>query len=405
MAGALSSFRNYLGVAVVRFYGTVTNSGGIAAGGTTLDVSLLVGTGGSITTSYSAIFIDGPNTETCTVATGYSAGVVIISATSNAHPAGCFVLFQPTASIGATAYLPIKTPKIPDKYDQLYDTSVVGSMVGPRGVAQGLRSGEWSFDGSVYGDTIGYLLGGYFGCEDYTAGTSSTPNTHVFSTYNGANGQPPWYAIYVYDDVNTRLVVGRFSDFELKYDPKQLLSYTTKFLSCASGVVANAASGASFSTLQPLASWKAALTINGTFTRVPLTYDLTMVRTTSENIPTMNGIQDPFDNFVGWNDVKGKVAYVKSDDSILSDYLTGSLETLVLTLIQGSGSEQIQLIVQMTQANYDMIEPMLSGKAYNTEDGTFTAVANSTDANTAGGGISPIKITLENAIGNHTYLI
>lgn len=397
MAGALSSYRNYLGLAVVRIYGTIANTGGINTGATSVTNSPLVGVP---TSADSVFFMDGANSEVCTIS-AVTGEVCTISATTNPHPAGCFMLFQPTASPGATVYLPIKTPKIPDKIDQLYDSSVVGSMVMERGVAQGLRSSEWSFEGSAYGDTFGYMLGGYFGCEDFTSGT---PNTHLFSTYNGANGQPPYYAIYVYDDVNTRCVVGRFSELDITYDPKSLLSYSTKFLGLASAVVPNS-SGPSYSALQPLASWQAQLTINGTFSRKPLSFGFTLSRSESENIPTMNGIQDPFDNFVGANTAKGKVSYVKSDDAILNDYLSGNTETLVLTLTTGSGATEIQLVLQATQANYDMIEPTLTGKAYNTEEGTFTCVANATDANTSGGGISPCQVTLKNAIAQHIYLI
>ena len=401
MAGALSSYRNYLGLAKVTTDGYVNNSGGLAIGATSVTVSVLDGTP---TTSMSAIFLDGPNTEVCTIS-AYTGGVATISATVNAHPQGCYILFQPTASLGATVYLPMRSFKIPDKIDQLYDTNARGSLVSQVGVAQGMRSSEWSFEGDVFGDTFGYLLAGIFGSEDFSSGT---PNAHAFGVNNQSNGQPDRYALFVYDDVNTRVVVGRFSELTINYDPKALISYSAKMLARSSGVVPNGTQ--SYSTLPPIASWRAGLTISSTavgsnvVVRTPLSYSITLSRAEAENIPTMNGTQDPYDSFVGALVATGKISFVKQDDLILTDYEQGNLATFSLAFVQGTGSTEIALAIQTTEANYDSVEPMLQGKAYNTEEAAFTALGNTTDATTAGGGLSPCKVTLKNAIGSGVYL-
>lgn len=391
MAG-LSSYKNYVGLAKVTMDGFAAAA--VASGATSVTVA---GYGGSLTSSDSVIFLDGPNTEVCSIS-AFATEIATISATTKAHPAGCYLLFQPTASIGATAYIPLTSFTVPDKVDQLYDTSYRGVLAKQVGVVQGMRSAEWSIGGNVFFDTFGYLLGGFWGAEDFAAGP---PDTHAFSTLNTNNGQPAKYAFYVYDGVNTRIVVGRISGIDLKYDPKALLTHTTKIMANASGVVANGTT--SYTTVPTAGSWRASLTIGGGFQRNPLSFDLSLGRDEAEAIPTMNGTQDPYDNFVGAATCTVKVSFVKEDDGRLNDYLTGTQETLVLSLSQGTGSGATGLAVQITEANYDSVEPKLQGKSYNTEDASLTAIANATDATSTGGGLSPCKITLTNSTGTGAY--
>lgn len=392
---ALSSYKNYLGLAKVATTAVGHLTASVAAAGTSLTVDSL----GGASASSSVIIMDGPLTEVKAVSAA-TGSTITVAALANAHPAGTLFFVQPTASVGATTYTPLRTFKVPDKVNQLYDLSRRNALVKQVGAQQGLRDATWQFDGDVFPDTIGYFLGGLCGASDFTGGT---PNTHAFSVLNSGNGQPTYYAFYVYDGVNTRVILGRIQEVALKYDPKALLSHSTKVLAHASGVVANAGSGPSYSALPPAATWRSSLTVGGTYTREPLTFDLTLTREEAENIATMMSTQDPFDTFVGPLVGTGKVSFVKEDDSHLADYLSGNLETLVVSFTQGTGATQVGLTIQMTSANYDQVEPMLQGKAYNTEDGSFTLVANSTDATTAGGGIAPCKITLTNAVASGSY--
>ncbi|HEV8065121.1 MAG TPA: hypothetical protein VGP46_09825 [Acidimicrobiales bacterium] len=392
MAG-LSSYRNYVGVAKVTTDGLVANSGGIAALATSVTVTVLDGTP---LATMSVTFLDGPNTETVALS-AYSAGVATIAATTYAHPQGCYMLFQPTASLGPTNYMPVRTFKVPDKYDQLYDLSHQGSLVAEMGVVQGIRASEWDIEGDVFGDTFGFILGGLYGSSDFTSGS---PNTWAFGVNNQSNGQPVKYAYYVYDGVNMRIVVGRITSVTMKFDPKALISYTAKLLARASGVVATTTPSYALTVLP---SWRAVATFASNYIRTPLSAEFTLARSEAENIPTLNGTQDPYDTFVGALKSSGKISIVKEDDSWLSNYLAGTIYTFSLAFLQGTGATQIGLTMQFTKANSDTDEPILQGKSYNTEDISFTGVANTTDATTSGGGESTSKVILKNAVATGSY--
>jgi hypothetical protein len=391
---ALASFRNYIGVAPI-INDTLTTEA-IAAAATS--VTVLSATG--ISSSSSVIFLDGNNTEVVAVSS-VSSLTLTIGATTYAHPQGCYIFVQPTASVGPTVFIPVTGMKVPDTYEQLYDRSYVGSAVEERGVAQGIRTSSWQIDGSVYGDTIGYFLASFFGAEDYTAG-SGTPNSHIFAALNTGNGQPVKMAWYVFDGVNMRVTVGRTSDLSFKFDPKALITYSAKILGRASGVVGTAAP--SFSAITPAASWRSSLTLAGSYSRTPMTAEFTFTRTESENIPTLSGTQDPFDSFVGPINATMKTSIVKDSDSQLANYISGTTYTYLLSFLQGTGTTQIGLAIQASAANTDTEEPVLNGKAYNTEDISATFVGNATDANSAGGGLSPCRVTLLNLVSTGVYL-
>jgi hypothetical protein len=330
---------------------------------------------------------------------GVSTNALTVAEAAYAHPQGCYYFIQATASVGPTFFMPVTGMKVPDTYEQLYGKEYVGSAVAVRSVAQGIRTSEWSIDGDVYGDAFGYWLGSFFGAEDFTSGT---PNTHVFAADNTGNGQPVKYAWYVFDGVNMRVMVGRTSDLSIKFDPKALITYTAKIMGRASGVVPTVAP--TFSSLQPAASWRSSLTLAGSYVRTPMTADFTFTREEAENIPTLNGTQDPYDTFLGDISATMKTSMVKVDDSNLANYVAGTTYTYLLTFTQGTGSTEIVIAIQASVCNSDTVEPVLNGKAYNTEDISATFVGNATDANTSGTGLSPCRVTLENAVATGVYL-
>ena len=134
-----------------------------------------------------------------------------------------------------------------------------------------------------------------------------------------------------------------------------------------------------------------------------MSFDVTFERAEAENIPTINGTQDPLDTFVGALTAKVKGVYVKTGDTQLVKYLKGTTQKYVLQLTQGTTTTAVQLKLQFSKGNYDSVEPVLQGKAYNTESFAFSAIAQTTDHGTSGG-ISPAKVTLKNAIAATIYL-
>lgn len=393
-----SAYRNWVGAAVVRNDTVLATAAAAAA------TSLVVQSATGITTADTVVLLDGANTETKAV-TAVVGNTLTVSALANAHPRGCYVFALPTSGFGPSAYLALKTFKVPDKITQLYDESRVGSLVVQRGVVQGLREGEWTFGGDVYADTFGYVLGAFFGSEDYTSGTAA-PNSHAFAVKNTGNGQPSKLALFDYDGVNVRVVVGRISKLGLKFTPKALVTFTATMLTRASGVVQTfTPSFSATPQLLLLPTWRATLTIASAYSRLPLSFDVTLVRGEVENIPTMNGTQDPLDTFVGAATATVKGSYVKTGDTQLSKFLGGTTQKFVVSIVPWiTGSTGVGLTLQISEGNYDEVEPILQGKAFNTETFSLTAVASATDASTSGGGISPCKVTLKDAIGAGVFV-
>src|ERR1039457_3968544 len=120
---ALSSFKAYVGIAADRINGMLTSA--ISAAATSLPLTNTNGTTGTISSAgstYTATIVDGALTA-ATVCTGnFPSGAIACTATTNAHSAYAYVVFQLTASAGPTAYLPLETWTPDDVYEQLYDT-------------------------------------------------------------------------------------------------------------------------------------------------------------------------------------------------------------------------------------------------------------------------------------------
>ena len=390
-----SAYRNWIGVAPV----TTTTLLATAAASAATSVKVVSATG--ITTASTIVILDGWKTETKAVS-AVSTATLTVSALAHTHSKGVYVFALPTTGFGPKDFVPMESFKVPDKVDQLYDTGRVGSLVVQRGVVQGMRESEWTFGGDVYPDTFGFLLASVFGTDVYTAG-STVPHTHAFSVKNTGTGQPVKHAWWVYDGVNVRVVVGLVTKLGIKFSGKAPVSYTGTFMARASGVTSTPT--ASFSSVSLLAAWRATLTIATTFTRTPLDFSVTFTREEAENIPTMNGTQDPFNTYVGALTVKVKGTYVKTADTQLTAYLKGTTQKFVLTIAPFAATDTTGtgLTFQSSVANYDEVEPVLQGKAYNTETFAFTCIGNTSDHGTSGG-LSPCKVSLRNAIATTVYL-
>jgi hypothetical protein len=158
----------------------------------------------------------------------------------------------------------------------------------------------------------------------------------------------------------------------------------------ASGVVANPATiPPAYSAFTVIPSRVAFCTIGGTITPKVMNYEINLKREEFGEIPTLQGIQDPLAIFAGPAVASCKSLLVVDDDVQLLNYLNGSQPSFLLTANQGSGSAANGVKVQTTKANYEAVKVIQDGKAYITLEVPFTAIANSTDKSTAGGGLSP----------------
>ena len=385
------SFRSFVGIAKDSI--NTTLSAAVAVGATTLPV---VGTG--IAASSTVFIVDGPLSESRTVTAGGGTSSLTVSALTNAHAANTYVYAQLTASVGPANYIPVTSLEFQDKYTQLDDKGYRGSNVDSYNRVQGVVNSEISLGGDLFTDTVGYLLGGIFGASDFTSGT---PNTHAFSVKNTGNGQPTPFLIYDFDVTNTRVFSGsKLSELAFKLDPSGLVSWTAKAQGMTSAVVSNPIQ--SYTNVNASPAWQAAATIGGTAIPTVVSADVTIKRA-NDVVQTLDGTQNPYSIFVGPCSASGSMTLVMEDDTQLLNYLQASQPSLDLTLTTGTGATQQYFQLHFTKCNFDSAVPKQTGKSYIELDVAFTAVANTTDATTAGTGYSPLKATIKNALATGTY--
>ena len=395
-------YRAFVGVAKDTINANLTSA--IIVGATSLPIQNTVGTTGTLTTSgstYSAVIVDGVNTETVACTGNFSTGAIACGATTYAHSANVYVYFQLTASIGPTAYIPVTKLDFMDDYAQLYDQGFRGSNVKNYGAVQGIRKSSISLDGDLFADTFGYILSSYCGAYTYTGTSGGNPTTYAFSPVNTTTAQPTPYLFYFYNPGanNTRVFAKAVvSDLTVKADPGALAGYSATIMGFASGVVATPTP--TFSTFTAVPAWHGTATIGGTVTAKVLTAEYTFKRENFSEIPTLQGIQDPYAIFAGPATATVKTTLVVDDDVQLANYLSASQPSFVLSCLQGATTAANGVKIQTTKANYEAVKVVADpGKGFVTLEVPFTAIANTTDgAAGGGGGYSPAVVTLSTGI-------
>lgn len=388
----LATYRSFLGVA--KESSATTLAAAVAAGATTVTI---VGTG---VPASSTIFIwDGPLSESKAVSAGGGTSSLTVAALTSAHPAGVYITSQLTASLGPTDYIPLTTIEPEDTYLALDDKGYRGSVGDVYNLVQGPAHSEFSLGGDVFADTIGYAIGGILGATDFTGGT---PNTHAFSAKNTGDTQPTSFTLYDYDAATTRgYASSRFSNLSFKFNNEGLLTWTGKATGMASGIVATPTP--SFSTVAPLASWIGVVTIGGTVVNTLIDGDFNISRPVNA-IQTMDSTQHPYKI---WSSAPvqadGKLTFVMEDETELLRMINNTQPSLDLLFSTGSGASQQQIQFHCTKAAYRTAK-VNRGQDYVQIDVSFTGLANTTDATTAGTGYTPCKLTLKNSKATGTYL-
>ncbi len=390
------TFRTFVGVAKDSINAQL--SAATDVGATSLPLQNTVGTTGTLTTSgatYSAIIFDGANTEVVACSGNLTGGAIACAATANKHSVNCYVAFQLTASIGPTDFIPIESFQPNDVITQLIDKSLRGYSAETYGVQPGDRHGDWTIAGTVFPDTFGYILGAHFGAD---AVTGAGPYTHKFSVNNAGTYQPSHWLLYELNGYNCRVFAGSFcSEVSITLEPNQLVKYTSKWLTRASGVLTTP--NQSYSTVTPMPAWLAAVTLNGTTIGNATHLEATFTRAQSEAVPALTGNQDPSTLFGGPQTAKGKFTIIKADDSVLQFYLGATPLTqpaLSVALSAGSGGSATGLTLQWSQIAVTNVVPKLQGQALVEEDCEFEGVANSTDG-APGTGSAPGQVQIVNA--------
>lgn len=386
-----------------RFIGVARELGhsGLAANAAAAATSIVVNNATGFSATSKVTIYDGANTEVVT-ASALTGTTLTVGALAHAHSAGCIVTTVGTASAGPSAWAPVTKFDPKDDRTRMVDAGWRGSVAASFGLIDGVASSDVSISGDFFPDTTPFFLLGVLGAVDFTAGT---PNTHLGALKNTGTTMPSYlqltdvYLPNVASGVVRQYSV-RMTDFSLTFTADGMLSWDATASGDASGLVALPTS--SFSTVVPLPAYVGVIQVGGVFT--PLIVDGSIDwKRDPDIINNVDGNQSPYDVFLGPLDVTGKIQVIAEDETFLIDFENNTQPSLDLLFSNGlTGASLLSMEVFFNQIGFPDGSP--DGSKDHLEFALdFQAIANSTDANTSGGGLSPGRVTVKNTLPTATY--
>lgn len=293
----------------------------------------------------------------------------------------------PGTAVAASTFIPATQLAGEDVKNYVGDTAMRGSAVDSYGQFPTQGWGTYSFDCPVYMDTIGVPLKGILGSEDVSG---AGPYTHKFAVLNSGTYQPPTWTLSDYNGFNTRQYpYFVFSQVQFTLDAGGLLTASCQGQSFATATTTKPTQ--SFSSKTAIQGYKGAISIGGTSTTKVENATLTIARTVNP-ITAVNNTTSPTAIWAGSVAVTGQMTLIYDDDTFLTPMLSGTNQAIVVTYTNGADS----LALQMTNGLFTKAPVTRGGNGYMEITVDFTAVANTTDTTTAGGGYSPLLATLIN---------
>lgn len=296
--------------------------------------------------------------------------------------------------VTAAVFPPVTDLQTVDVPNYVPDTAYRGSRVEAYAQIPTQKWSTFSYGGPAFMDTIGYALKGTLGAEDVSG---AGPYVHVFSLLNTGTFQPPSYTLCDYNGFEGRQLAGAvYSQVDFTLDPSQLLTYAAQGLGLASSSVSKPTQ--SFSAKTATAGYTGALSYAGTATTKVKSGALTIAQGVSPLI-AINNSTSPQQQWAGAVTVSGSLTCYYTDDTFLTPLNSGTQAALDATYTNGADS----LDLHMTDALF------VTGPITRDSSGVmlitvaFSAVGNTTDANTSGSGYSAIKATLTNTTATAAY--
>lgn len=318
----------------------------------------------------------------------------------------------PGTAVAMTATLPVDKFDPEDKPTPLIDKSNRGSMVGEYAYIQGVKQSDFTLSGPAYMDGLGYWLANILG--DLTTTGGAAPFTHAFSVLNTGTGQPGTLTITDWQgppatNFARQLAGACLSELTLKGNAEsELITLDAKGMGWAS-VIAGAPPVAAPTTALPIASWRTLLGIGGPATGGTL--DSTIgdweikISRQLKAIFTGQNSQNPFVIQRGEVTVSGKLGFAApaNETNALLTLLNNTQPIFQWKVDNGgAGATLLALTVDVQAAAFDTAKIDRGSEAVGYSS-TFKGIASATNAG-ASGGVSPIKITLQNAIAAATYV-
>jgi len=310
-------------------------------------------------------------------------------------------------AVAPSTYIPVAVSKlkVQDLIDPLFDEGLRGSVVKNFAYVQGRRRATVEFGGPVFADTFPWAVAALLGSVTTTG--ASAPFTHTVSLKNasttGADVQPTSLTLTDFYAAQVRSYPGcRIHDLTLTFSAEGLLDYDAKGTSWGSATVSTPTP--SFSTLTPVPTWQAQVTIGGSVVANSVSGEINLTRPVNPvyAIGTSSGsTQQPYSVFVGALETKGKFTFVMEDDTQLTNFLSNTQPAITVNWTNGSGATATQIQYTLTKGAYtvaqiertkDFVQVMIE----------FEGLGNTTDAG-ATAGYNNIKWTFQNAVTSGTY--
>jgi len=208
----------------------------------------------------------------------------------------------------------------------------------------------------------------------------STQTTHTFK--QSPTTAIPTYSLTVYDTTQYLGYSGlKWTDLQIKIDPKAALSLSTKALAFP-GVVQSTVSE-TYTAFTPFLGWEWTSTQNAVASTRGLTLDLTVKRA-GEAINSSDGTQGPREIFVGALECSGTYKAIFENQTDINTYLNYTQQAMVATitgrLLDGAPSLAITMNkTAWTKGKRDLAQPYVQADfdvegIYNAIDGGAVSV-------------------------------
>lgn len=293
----------------------------------------------------------------------------------------------PGTAVPVTTFTPATSIASEDVKNYVSDSAMRGSAVESYAQVPTQGWGTFSYEQPVYLDTIGPALKGIFGAEDLSG---AGPYIHTFAVLNSGTFQAPTYTLVDYNGFEARsFPYGVFNSVALTYAADGLLTAAVGAQTFGSSAVTKPTQ--SFTAKPATAAYKTVVTIGGSATTLIESAAVTIARPTNPII-AINASANPTNIWGGPVSVTGSLTAIYTDDTFLTPMLNGTSTSVELSTTVGADI----LDIKCTNGLFTAAPITRGGNGWMEITIAFTGVANTTDANTAGGGYSPAKVILTN---------
>lgn len=310
---------------------------------------------------------------------------------------------QGTANTVIAASAPVLEFTPNDKFVWLPDNGLRGSMTERYGNIQGPRSVEFTMSGAVFCDWLPFLVRNIMG--DLTT-TGAGPYTHAMSLLNSGTAQPSSLTITDWQGLTPTTFARTYSgcclsELTLRGNPEStLVEFSAKGIGFTSAAYPASAPTFSFSTDAPMAAWRTSIGLGGpasggTINLSVRNWEWTATRELRPQW-TSGNTQLPYIIQRGKLTVAGMLYHAVPSDETYLNYLINNTQPQLQILIDNGGATtaQRQLQLDVAAASYTGLGINRSEETVG-QDGTWEAIANTTNAG-ASGGYSPSKVTVIN---------